>query len=160
MARYLKELPWDIETIISLLPHRYPFLLVDRVDKIIQRGTDEKRDDSEIFATKCVTFNEPFFTGHFPQKPIMPGVLIIEALAQACALLSQRPVPAGAHHWDFFIAGISDAKFRKPVVPGDRLELHGKVTRDRLSLHVFEAEARVEGTIVAQAQIMAKMIPV
>jgi len=160
MARYPKELPWDIDTILSMLPHRYPFLLVDRIDKIIEQGTDDDRVGSEIFATKCVTFNEPFFTGHFPKKPIMPGVLIVEAMAQTCALLSQRPVPPDADHWDFFIAGVTEAKFRRPVVPGDKLELYGKVIRDKMSLYVFEAEARVDGVVAAQAKIMAKLIPV
>jgi len=158
MARYKKEPPWDIEYIVEVLPHRFPFLLVDRVTKIIQQGTDDNRENSEIFAIKNVTFNEPFFPGHFPARPIMPGVLILEAMAQACALMCARATPKEAKRWDFYIVGVNEAKFRRPVVPGDQIELYGKVLRDRKSMLVFEAEARVEGQVAAQAQIMAKMV--
>ena len=160
MSRYGSKPPWNIEEILKVLPHRYPFLLVDRVLRINEVGTDENREGSEIWGIKNVTMNEPFFTGHFPTRPIMPGVLVIEALAQVCAIMSGRPVPPGYTRWDFYIAGIKEAKFRRPVGPGDVLELYGKVTRDKMSLHIFEAEARVEGQVVAQAQIMAKMVPV
>jgi 3-hydroxyacyl-[acyl-carrier-protein] dehydratase len=158
MNRHYKEPPWDIQDILQLLPHRYPFLLVDRVTKINRLGTDDNRENSEIFATKNVTINEPFFPGHFPHRPIMPGVLILEAMAQACALLGGRKIPEGAKSWDVYIAGVNDTKFRKPVVPGDQIELYGKLTRDRKSLLIFEAEARVDGQVVAQAQILAKMV--
>ncbi len=158
MARYSKDTPWDVEYIRSLLPHRYPFLLVDRVTKIVERGTDADRTESELFAYKNVTANEPFFNGHFPERPIMPGVLITEAMAQACALMCVRPLPANAKRWDFYIVGIKEAKFRKPVVPGDQLELYAKVLRDRPSLNVFHAEARVDGQVVAEAEILAKMV--
>lgn len=94
MSRYKSEPPWKIEEILEILPHRYPFLLVDRVVRVNETGTDENREGSEIWGLKNVTMNEPFFTGHFPGRPIMPGVLVIEALAQICAILSARPVPA------------------------------------------------------------------
>lgn len=160
MARYYPEMPWGIEDIMKALPHRYPFLLVDRVMKIDQAGVGDNREGSEIVAEKCVTINEPFFPGHFPIKPIMPGVLIIEALAQTSALLCYKPIPEGFSHWDFFIAGVQDAKFRKPVVPGDRLELHSKVIRDRPSLNIFETWAVVDGQTVTEAKLMAKMVAV
>lgn len=160
MARYSREPPWDIDYLRGVLPHRYPFLLVDRVTKVIEGGTDEDRSDSEIFAIKNVTINEPFFPGHFPLRPIMPGVLIIEALAQACALLCIRPLPKTAKRWDFYIVGIKEGKFRKPVIPGDQLELYAKCLRDKPSLNLFHAEASVGGQIVAEADIFAKMIAV
>jgi len=158
MAQLGKETPWDIDYIRSILPHRYPFLLIDRVNKIVGPSTADDRTDTEIFAVKNVTINEPFFNGHFPDRPIMPGVLIIEALAQASALICARPLPPGAKRWDFYIVGIKEGKFRKPVVPGDQLELYAKCLRDRPSLSMFKAEARVDGQVVAEAEIMAKMI--
>jgi 3-hydroxyacyl-[acyl-carrier-protein] dehydratase len=160
MARFARETPWDIDFIRSVLPHRFPFLLVDRVTKLIEGGTDADRVGSEIFGLKNVTINEPFFPGHFPERPIMPGVLIIEALAQACALICVRPLPSGAKRWDFYIVGIKDCKFRRPVVPGDQLELHAKCLRDRPSLNLFHAEALIDGQVVAEAEIQAKMIAV
>ncbi|MGE3975527.1 MAG: 3-hydroxyacyl-ACP dehydratase FabZ [Bdellovibrionales bacterium] len=160
MGRYQKEPPWEIDHILELLPHRYPFVLVDRVVKINQQGTDDNRENSEIFAIKNVTFNENFFPGHFPTRPIMPGVLIVEAMAQACALMSCRPLPPEAKRWDFYIVGVNDAKFRRPVVPGDQIELYGKIIRDKKSMVIFNAEARVEGQVAAQAQIMAKMVAI
>jgi 3-hydroxyacyl-[acyl-carrier-protein] dehydratase len=107
-----------------------------------------------------VTVNEPFFPGHFPGKPIMPGVLIIEAMAQACALLAAKPVPTGALLWDFFIVGIDTARFRRPVVPGDTLEMKCTITRERSKLFTFSCEATVDGQIVTQSEIMATMVPV
>jgi 3-hydroxyacyl-[acyl-carrier-protein] dehydratase len=160
MARYAKETPWDIDYIRSVLPHRYPFLLIDRVKSLVQAGTDDNREGTEIFGVKNVTANEAFFQGHFPQRPIMPGVLIIEALAQACALICTRPLPPGTTRWDVYIVGIKEAKFRRPVVPGDQLELYGKILRDRPSLNLFHAEARVDGQIAAECEIQAKMIAV
>jgi 3-hydroxyacyl-[acyl-carrier-protein] dehydratase len=93
-------------------------------------------------------------------KPIMPGVLIIEALAQVCALLCFRPLPTTAKRWDFYIVGVKEGRFRKPVVPGDQIELWAKCTRDKASLYVFKAEARVDGQVVAEAEIQAKMVAV
>ncbi len=160
MAQFARETPWDIDFILSVIPHRFPFLLVDRVVKLHSPTTDDDRTGSEIVAIKNVTINEPFFPGHFPKRPIMPGVLIVEAMAQAAALLCIRPIPPGAERWDFYIVGIKEGKFRRPVVPGDRLELHAKCLRDKPSLNVFHTQALVDGQVVAEAEIMAKMIAV
>ncbi len=160
MASFPKEAPWDVDYIRSVLPHRYPFLLVDRVTKInYPAGTaGQDRTGTELVAIKNVTSNEPFFPGHFPHRAIMPGVLILEALAQACALSCIREVPEGAGRWDFYIVGAKEAKFRKPVVPGDQLSLEVKCLRDRPSLTFFEAVAKVDGQVVAEATIQAKMV--
>ncbi len=154
-----KPCPWNIEDILSILPHRYPFLLVDKVLEI-SGGDATSRVGRYIRAVKNVTANEQFFPGHFPGKPIMPGVLIIEAMAQACALLAAKPVPAGIAQWDFFIVGCDSARFRKPVVPGDSLELVCAITRERQKLFSFTCEAKVDGQVATNAEIMATMVPV
>ncbi|HEX4926332.1 MAG TPA: 3-hydroxyacyl-ACP dehydratase FabZ, partial [Bdellovibrionales bacterium] len=141
-------------------PHRNPMLLVDKVLEIEGGESPANRAGRYIRAVKCVTMNEPFFPGHFPQKPIMPGVLIIEALAQACALLAAKPLPPDSARFDFFIVGIETARFRKPVVPGDSLELHCTILKERSRVFTFNCEAKVEGQVVTQAEIMATMIPV
>jgi 3-hydroxyacyl-[acyl-carrier-protein] dehydratase len=122
----------DTEQIMNLLPHRYPFLLVDRVIEI-------DGDDSAI-GIKNVTFNEPHFTGHFPGKPVMPGVLIVEAMAQTALV---------------FFMTIDNAKFRKPVVPGDRLEIHVKKQKQRGGIFRYAGEAIVDGVKVAEADVQA-----
>ena len=123
----------DIQRILSILPHRYPFLLVDRVLECVP--------GSHIKAYKNVTINEPFFQGHFPGAPIMPGVLILEALAQTGALLA--------------VSGLDGVKFRRQVVPGDRLELHCDNIRMKLKLCKMDARAYVDGKLAAEAQITA-----
>ena len=153
-----KPCPWDIGDILSILPHRYPLLLVDRVLEIKGGESESNRVGRNIVAIKNVTMNENFFVGHFPKKPIMPGVLIIEALAQACALLAAKPVPPTAESWEFFIVGIENARFRKPVVPGDTLELNCTVTRERSKLFTFKCEAKVAGQVATEAEIMATMV--
>lgn len=155
-----KPCPWNVEDILSILPHRYPLLLVDKVLEITGGESAANRSGRFIRALKNVTMNEPFFPGHFPQKPIMPGVLIIESLAQACALLAAKPLPPDAARYDFFIVGIETARFRKPVVPGDSLELHCTILKERSRVFTFNCEARVDGQVVTQAEIMATMIPV
>jgi 3-hydroxyacyl-[acyl-carrier-protein] dehydratase len=137
----------EIDEILTLLPHDYPFLLVDRIEEIEL----EKR----IVGIKNVTYNEPFFPGHFPRKPIMPGVLIIEALAQTAGILAfkSRPGIKG----DVRFIGIDDARFRKPVIPGDRLKLVIEVLKHRREIWVFKGEAFVDGKLVAEAQIMATL---
>jgi 3-hydroxyacyl-[acyl-carrier-protein] dehydratase len=141
--------------ILKLLPHRFPFLLVDKV--ISREAVDgNNRTGQKIVALKNVTFNEPFFPGHFPEFPIMPGVLQIEALAQACCLAYLRP---GDPQFDFFIASISEARFRRPVVPGDTLMLHAEVVRDRGSMLVVKGEGKVDGQTVVEAEILAKISP-
>ena len=136
----------DIQRILRLLPHRYPFLLVDRVVECVP--------GSHIKAYKNVTFNEPFFQGHFPDAPIMPGVLILEALAQAGGLLAV----AGMGDLDdklFLFTGLDGVKFRRQVVPGDRLDLECSNLRLKLKLCKMEARAFVDGKLAAEAMITA-----
>jgi 3-hydroxyacyl-[acyl-carrier-protein] dehydratase len=135
----------DIQKIQSLLPHRYPFLLVDRVV--------ECEPGKRLLAIKNVTVNEPFFQGHFPSKPVMPGVLLIEAMAQATGLLAMESadVPKEAI---YYLVGVDKARFKSPVVPGDQVHLEVEVLKNRREIWVFAAEAKVDGKIVASAEIM------
>ena len=137
----------DINGILKHLPHRYPFLLLDRV-LTLEPG-------KSIHAYKNVSINEPFFTGHFPHYPVMPGVLIVEALAQAAGVLSFKT--AGEMPTDdslFFFVGIDDARFKKQVIPGDQLHLHVEILRQMRGIWKYKAEARVEGELVAEANLM------
>jgi len=135
----------DIQKITSLLPHRYPFLLVDRVVEV---------DPGErLVAIKNVTINEPFFQGHFPEKPVMPGVLIIEALAQATGLLAMESEEvAGAAI--YYLVGVDKARFKRPVVPGDQIRLEVSVLKQRRGIWTFSAKATVDGAVCASAEIM------
>lgn len=142
--------------ILKLMPHRYPFLLVDRVVSREPGTNSNNRAGSKITALKNVTFNEPFFPGHFPDLPIMPGVLQIEAMAQSACLAYMRD---GDPEFDFFFVSVQDAKFRRPVVPGDQLMLHAEIIKDRGSLLQVRTEAKVDGQIVAEAMILAKVAP-
>ena len=138
----------DIHKVLSLLPHRYPFLLVDRV-------LDYRRDEY-LTALKNVSFNEPFFTGHFPVRPVMPGVLIVEAMAQATGLLAMvsRPEEVGEKALYYFV-GIDKAKFRKPVLSGDVLKLALKLQKVRRGIYYFLGQAMVDGKLVAEAELKA-----
>ncbi len=145
--------PIDVRGVLERLPHRYPFLLVDRVLECAPGST--------ILTLKNVTINEPFFQGHFPNYPVMPGVLIIEALAQTAALLSaltsEAEMDGGATVDDsrvYFLAGIDNARFKRPVVPGDTLHMRAELTRRKLSLWTFSASAEVDGKLVSSADIM------
>ena len=141
------EAQMDISEIMRLLPHRYPFLLVDRVVSF------EPGKNMEAF--KNVTVNEPFFEGHFPAKPIMPGVLIIEALAQACGLLAFVTVGAEASSVSvFYFVGIDKARFRRPVEIGDKLVLKVELIRKIRNIWKFSTKAEVDGKLVASAEIM------
>jgi 3-hydroxyacyl-[acyl-carrier-protein] dehydratase len=135
----------DIQKIQSLLPHRYPFLLVDRVI--------ESEPGKRLVAIKNVTVNEPFFQGHFPSKPVMPGVLLIEAMAQATGLLAMESaeVPKEAI---YYLVGVDKARFKSPVVPGDQVHLEVEVIKNRREIWVFSATAKVDGKMVASAEIM------
>lgn len=140
----------DVEGIQRLLPHRPPFLLVDRVVAF------EK--DKSLTALKGVTMNEPFFAGHFPGHPVMPGVLILEALAQAAALLACLSLPPEqVGNKVTYLMGIDGARFRKPVVPGDRLELRVEVTKNKGAVWKQTAQALVDGQVVAEAEFMAML---
>ena len=140
----------DIHQILKQLPHRYPFLLVDRVVSLTK--------GERIVALKNVTMNEPFFTGHFPHRPVMPGVLILEAMAQAAALLSFDT--EGVTPDDktvYYFAGIDGARFKRPVEPGDQLILEVEVDRVKAGIHKFNARARVDGELACEAQLMCTM---
>ena len=140
------------QQILEILPHRYPFMLLDRVISI-EEGPDPKtRVGRSIKAVKQVTFNEPFFQGHFPGNPVMPGVILIEAMAQAGAMAYfKRSDPKT----DIAIANVRSAKFRKPVTPGDSLVMHGVVKRDRGNMILVQVQALVENEVVAEAEILA-----
>lgn len=142
--------------IMKLLPHRFPFLLVDRVDEIHRPQGATNKVGRKIRATKNVTINEPFFPGHFPHRPVMPGVLQVEAMAQVAALAC---VDLGGQQMDVAIAGINEARFRRPVIPGDTLEITAEVMKDRSQILVVKCEARVRGEIVCEAELIAKMFP-
>jgi len=137
----------DIDEIRKLLPHRYPFLLVDRIVEL--------ELSKRIVGIKNVTFNEPFFTGHFPERPIMPGVLILEAMAQAGGVLALKSFPG--MEGSVFLTGIDDARLRKPVIPGDQLKLIVEVVRHWREIWVFDGKALVDDDIVAEARIMAML---
>ena len=137
----------DIDEIRKYLPHRYPFLLVDRV-------LDYTKNQS-LTAIKNVTVNEPFFPGHFPHHPVMPGVLIVEALAQACAILSLKSVDSTPNEDSiYYFVGIDKARFRRPVVPGDQLTLKVTLKRRMKGVWQFEAEAYVGEELAAGAELM------
>lgn len=137
----------DIHEIQRLLPHRYPFLLVDRVL--------EFTPGEHLVAIKNITYNEPQFTGHFPKRVIMPGVLILEAMAQATGLLAFKSVDD--LHSDnalYYLAGIDNARFKKPVEPGDQLRLEVQIVKNKRNLWKFSATASVDGEVVVTADIM------
>jgi 3-hydroxyacyl-[acyl-carrier-protein] dehydratase len=140
----------SIQNLLTLLPHRYPFLLIDRI-------VDIQGDESAI-GIKNVTMNEPHFTGHFPAQPVMPGVLIIEAMAQTAGAICAHNAGGSAPPLVYFMT-IDGAKFRKPVVPGDRLELHVRKLKQRANIWRFACEGRVDGAKVAEAEISAMMSP-
>ena len=137
----------DINEILRYLPHRYPFLLLDRV-------TDYEAGKS-IEALKNVTINEPFFVGHFPHHPVMPGVLIIEAMAQAAAILSFVTMGAKADDKSiYYFVGIDNARFKRPVTPGDALRISVTLTRHVRGIWKFAAVARVDDAVAAEADLM------
>jgi 3-hydroxyacyl-[acyl-carrier-protein] dehydratase len=140
----------DINEIQKILPHRYPFLLVDRV---LEFTPNEK-----LIGYKNVTLNEPFFQGHFPGHPVMPGVLILEALAQACALLAYKSDTVDTSNLVVYLMAIDGAKFRKPVVPGDRLTLTASVMKHKGQIWKQRGEATVDGTRVAEAEFLATVV--
>lgn len=148
------ETVFSCQEILTILPHRFPFLLVDKVISWTPGPDKDSRTGQKIIAIKNVTFNEPFFPGHFPGLPIMPGVLQIEAMAQAACLAYFR---RGDPEKDFFIASVDNGKFRKPVVPGDVLELHAEIVKDRGQMLIIRTEAKVGGSVVSEADILAKV---
>ena len=137
----------DINKILEYLPHRYPFLLIDRVLSC--------EPGNRLVAIKNVTINEPYFQGHFPHHPVMPGVLIIESMAQACAILTFHSESARADRRSiYYFVGIDDARFKKPVLPGDTLRLEVALERQLRGIWKFTAQALVADVLVAEAGIM------
>lgn len=137
----------DIHEVLKYLPHRYPFLLVDRVVSCEPGKT--------ISALKNVTINEPFFSGHFPHHPVMPGVLIIEALAQAAALLTLKTANLQTDENSvYYFVGIDRARFKKPVLPGDQLILRATILRERIGIWKYSVKAEVDGRVVTEAELM------
>ena len=137
----------DFEKILSALPHRYPFLLVDRVVEVVK--------GQRIHAYKNLTFNELFFQGHFPGKPVMPGVLQLEAMAQAGALLAYEGAPFDPSQKVIYLMSFDKVKFRRPVIPGDRLDLHVRIERNKGAIWRLAGEAKVEGQTASEAEMMA-----
>lgn len=144
----------DIDQILEILPHRYPFLLIDKVLKRVRHEDLSCFDDAYIICRKNVSVNEPFFEGHFPNNPIMPGVLQIEAMAQAAALLVVTSNLSNSN--TTLITGVDGAKFRAPVVPSDVLKIEARVLRSKSNVYVFSANISKEGDIkVSEAKITA-----
>jgi 3-hydroxyacyl-[acyl-carrier-protein] dehydratase len=137
----------DIQEISAVLPHRYPMLMVDRIVEV---------SDDAVIGIKNVTVNEPHFNGHFPGFPVMPGVLIIEAMAQVGGILISR-VNANARGKIMFLASVDEAKFRKPVVPGDQLRIEMKILKMKSTVAKLQGTATVEGLVVAEATLMCKV---
>ncbi|MEO1658316.1 MAG: 3-hydroxyacyl-ACP dehydratase FabZ [Pseudomonadota bacterium] len=139
----------DVAGIQALIPHRYPFLMIDKL-------TNVSRTEGSV-GVKNVTINEPFFQGHFPQMPVMPGVLIIEAMAQTAASYTVYADELDSEGKVVLFMGVDKAKFRKPVVPGDQLELHVKVIQRRPPVWKYEGKAMVDGKLVAEAVFAAML---
>jgi 3-hydroxyacyl-[acyl-carrier-protein] dehydratase len=140
----------NIHEILELLPHRYPFVLVDRVLSL--------DPDKEIVALKNVTINEPFFPGHYPHHPVMPGVLIVEAMAQVAALLSFSSMGFKKDEKSvYYFAGIDGARFKRPVTPGDQLIINVSLIRSMRGLYKFKGVAEVDGQLAAEAELMCTL---
>ncbi|MFB3778253.1 MAG: 3-hydroxyacyl-ACP dehydratase FabZ [Bryobacteraceae bacterium] len=137
----------DIEEIRKILPHRYPMLLVDRILEL---------EPERIVGIKNVTVNEPFFQGHFPEFPVMPGVLIVEAMAQVAGVLVLKEIPDRANKL-VLLAGVDNAKFRRPVLPGDQLRIEMKVVKKKASVAKMLGTATVDGAVVAEVEVLCKL---
>jgi beta-hydroxyacyl-ACP dehydratase FabZ len=140
---------YDIQAIMEFLPHRYPFILVDRILDLVP--------GERITALKNVTINEPFFQGHFPTFPVMPGVLIVEAMAQTAGVLALESMPAEKRGNPVFFMGMDKVKFRKPVVPGDQLVFEVQILKFRSKVVKASGQALVESNVVAEAELMATL---
>ncbi len=137
----------EIKEIMAMLPHAYPFLLVDRIVEI--------EPGKRAVGIKNVTYNEPFFPGHFPGRPIMPGVLIVEAMAQTAGVLVFNSLPEEERKKLVFFLGMDNVRFRKPVIPGDQLRMELEITRHRQSIWGFKGKALVDGNVVAEGDLLA-----
>src|ERR687886_1189430 len=139
----------DIQRIVAMIPHRYPFLMIDRVVDVVP--------NESAVGVKNVSINEPFFQGHFPQRPVMPGVLIIEAMAQTAAVLVVHTLGPESEGKLVYFMSVDNARFRRPVFPGDRLDVHVVKQRNRGNVWKFEGQAKVGGNVMAEA-VFAAMI--
>jgi len=137
----------DIVEILNTLPHRYPFVMVDKIVSMKVRD--------EITGLKNVTFNEPFFQGHFPGRPVMPGVLILEGMAQVGGIMAYYSNPGSVGNKLLFFAGIDKARFRKPVIPGDQVIFKLKLVKEKRSIMMMTGKAFVDDKLVAEAELMA-----
>jgi 3-hydroxyacyl-[acyl-carrier-protein] dehydratase len=143
----------DILQVMKHLPHRYPFLLIDRVLEIVP--------GERIVARKNVTINEPFFEGHFPHFPVMPGVLIVEAMAQASALLSLHGSDSEVKQSSvFYLVGIDGARFKRPVQPGDQLDIHARLVRSSRGMLKYACETHVDGKVASEVELLCTVRPV
>ncbi|MFN4281971.1 MAG: 3-hydroxyacyl-ACP dehydratase FabZ [Alphaproteobacteria bacterium] len=140
----------DLQRIMQMIPHRYPFLMIDRVEDVIA--------GESAVGIKNVTINEPFFQGHFPSEPVMPGVLIIEAMAQTSAVLVVHTLGKEFEGKLVYFMSVDSARFRKPVTPGDRIHIHVVKDRNRGNVWKFNAEAKVDGVLVAEATYAAMIL--
>ncbi|MFI5001768.1 MAG: 3-hydroxyacyl-ACP dehydratase FabZ [Reyranellales bacterium] len=145
-----KPVEIDIGRLMELIPHRYPFLMIDRVVEVVL--------GESAVGIKNVTINEPFFPGHFPQRPVMPGVLIIEAMAQTAAVLVVYTLGGEAEGKLVYFMTLDDCRFRRPVVPGDQLRIHVSKQRQRGAVWKFRGEAKVDGALVAEATFGAMLL--
>ncbi|MBI3535154.1 MAG: 3-hydroxyacyl-ACP dehydratase FabZ [Deltaproteobacteria bacterium] len=158
----------NIEQIQRYLPHRHPFLLIDRILEIHPQGnlldplTSEDKVGTRVVALKNISVNEPYFQGHFPAYPIVPGVLVIEAMAQAASFslypALEKDIDRFAREFKCILVGVDSARFRKPIIPGDSLKIISQVTKTRGQLWNFQVVAEVDSQKVAEAEIMAKLM--
>ncbi|MBT3961904.1 MAG: 3-hydroxyacyl-ACP dehydratase FabZ [Candidatus Marinimicrobia bacterium] len=146
---YRTKTEFNIQDIIKLIPHRYPFILIDRIENMIP--------GESLTAIKNVTINEPFFQGHFPGQPVMPGVLILESMAQAASFLALKTVDNPLSK-NMLFSGVDNAKFRKPIMPGDTIVIKMRLVKRKLNLCKFEGEAYVGESLVTKAAISATIV--
>lgn len=146
----MKNKEIDTSEIIKLIPHRHPFLFIDRVISIIE--------GKSCIGIKNLTFNENFFQGHFPGNPVMPGVLVIEAMAQTASVLISKSMSVSSQNLGVLFTGIENAKFKKVVYPGDTLELHIETIKNKMNIWFFKGKAKVNGDTVAEANFSAMLI--
>ncbi len=149
-ASYERGVDLDIERVQQLIPHRYPFLMIDRVVDLVP--------DVSATGIKNVTINEPYFQGHFPTRPVMPGVMVIESMAQTAAVLVVSTLGPESEGRLVYFMSVDNARFRKPVVPGDTLHVHVYKRRQRGNVWKFDAQAKVDGRVVADATFAAMIL--